>query len=148
MTAQSFKTTILAGETKNVTGIEVPPSVIEALGAGQRPRLKVEVNGYGFVSTIGKMGGKFMISLSAAHRSAGGLAGGDAVEVKLELAPEPAPLAVPEDLASALAAAGLAERFEAAAPSRCKEWVRTVEEAKAPDTRARRIRKVIEALGA
>jgi hypothetical protein len=147
MTAQSFKTIILAGETKNVTGIEVPPSVIESFGAGQRPRLKVEINGYGFVSTVGKMGGRFMISLSAAHRSGAGLSGGDTVQVTLDLAPEPETLVVPQDLVSAITSAGLADRFEAAAPSRRKEWVRGVEEAKAPETRARRVQKVVEALG-
>jgi len=145
MSFTSFKTTILAGESNNVTGIVVPSEALAALGAGQRPRLKVTVNGYSYVSSVGKMGDKFMIGLSAEHRQASGLNGGDAVEVTLELAPEPVTL-VPDDLRAALELAGVAERFAKAAPSRRKEWVRSVEEAKAAETRARRIQKVVDAL--
>lgn len=147
MSFTSFKTTILAGESKNVTGIVVPPEALTALGAGLRPRLKVTVNGYSYVSSVGKMGGNFMIGLSAEHRRASGLTGGDAVEVTLEVAPEPITL-VPDDLGAALDQAGVAAAFAKAAPSRRKEWVRSVEEAKAAETRARRIQKVVDELKA
>jgi uncharacterized protein YdeI (YjbR/CyaY-like superfamily) len=50
---------------------------------------------------------------------------------------------IPEDLAAALGAAGATERFEALAFSRRKEFVRQVEEAKTPETRARRIEKIL-----
>jgi hypothetical protein len=146
MPAQSFKTTILTGKEKNVTGIEVPADVVASFGAGQRPRLQITVNGYSFASTVGKMGGKFMMSLSATHRAAAGVAGGDAVEVYVDLAPEPPKVTVPDDLSVALAAAGLADGFVRAAPSRRKEWVRSIEDAKAPETRAKRIQKVVDAL--
>ena len=147
MSFTSFKTTIVAGESKNVTGIVVPPEVLAALGAGQRPRLKVTVNGYSYVSSVGKMSGKFMIGLSAEHRQASGLTGGDAVEVRIEVAPEPVTL-IPEDLRKALDQAGVAEAFAKAAPSRRKEWIRSVEEAKAAETRARRVQKVVDELKA
>ncbi|QMW23225.1 YdeI/OmpD-associated family protein [Sandaracinobacteroides saxicola] len=146
MSAQKFRTRILAGQTKNVTGIEVPPHVIDALGAGQRPRLKVRLNGYEYISTVGKMDGKFMISLSAQHREAAGLKGDDEVDVTLELAEAPTPAIVPDDVASALRSAGLEASFESAAPSRRKEWLRQIEEAKTPETRARRIAKIVDAL--
>jgi hypothetical protein len=143
MAVQKFRTKILTGQSKNVTGIEVPPEVIIALAAGLRPRVKVQVDAYAYASTVGKMGDKFMISLSAEHREAAGLAGGQIVEVSLELDAEPAAFNVPVDLSAALLAAGLSERFEISAPSRRKEWLRQIEEAKAPETRSRRIRNVI-----
>jgi uncharacterized protein YdeI (YjbR/CyaY-like superfamily) len=146
MTAQKFRTRIMAGESKNVTGIEVPPEVIAALGGGQRPRVKVRLNAYEYLSSVGRMNGKFMISLSAAHREVSGLAGNDEVEVILELASEAPPSIISDDLASALRLAGLQEKFDAAAPSRRKEWLRQVEEAKTPETRARRIQKLVDAL--
>jgi hypothetical protein len=144
--AQSFKTTILAGKEKNVTGIEVPAEIIAALGVGQRPRLQVTVNSYSFVSSIGKMGGKFMISFSAAHRAASGLTGGDAVQVELEVAPETPAAVLPANLSAVLAQTGLTEAFDSAAPSRRKEWVRSIEEAKASKTRAKRIQRVVDTL--
>jgi uncharacterized protein YdeI (YjbR/CyaY-like superfamily) len=146
MTTQKFRTHIRMGQSKNVTGIEVPPDVIIGLGGGQRPRVKVQVNAYTYVSSVAKMGERFMISLSAAHREAAGLVGGQAVEVSLELEAEPAAIDVPDDLSSALRAAGLDARFSSNAPSRRKEWVRQVEDAKTRETRVRRIEKVVGAL--
>lgn len=78
-----FRTTILqSGRT--ATGIQVPDEVVEALGSGRRPAVKVTVNGYTYRSAVATMGGTQMISLSAEHRTASGLAG-DEVEVDLEL---------------------------------------------------------------
>jgi uncharacterized protein YdeI (YjbR/CyaY-like superfamily) len=53
---------------------------------------------------------------------------------------------VPPDLKAALKKAGVNTAFERAAPSRRNEWVRQVEEAKALETRERRIDKVIDQL--
>ena len=146
MTDQHFRTRIIAGDSKNVAGIEVPPEVIEALGSGQRPRVRITLNGYSYVSTVAKMAGKFMIGLSQEHRKASGLAGGDAVDVRLEVLTEAPEIAIPADLDAALARAGVLDTFKKAAPSRRKEWVRQVEEAKAPETRLRRIQKVVDQL--
>ena len=146
MTTQHYTTNILGGKSKNVAGIEVPPDIIEALGPSQRPRVKVTVNGYSYLSTIGKMAGKYMVSLSAEHRKASGLTAGDQVDVRLEVITEAPEIAVPPDLKAALKKAGVNAAFEKAAPSRRKEWVRQVEEAKAAETRMRRIDKVIAQL--
>ena len=146
MLEQKFRTTILAGETKNVAGIEVPSDVIGALNAGQRPRVSINVNGYDFVSTIGKMGGKHLIALSAEHRKISGLSGGDAVEVRLSIAADEPPLAMPDDLEKALQTARQEDAFANAARSRKKEWIRQVVDAKAAETRARRILNIISTL--
>ncbi len=39
----------------NNTGIVVPPDVLETLGAGKRPAVEVDVNGYRYRSTVGSM---------------------------------------------------------------------------------------------
>jgi uncharacterized protein YdeI (YjbR/CyaY-like superfamily) len=146
MTAQKFRTRIITGQSKNVTGIEVPTEVIAGLGGGQRPQVKVKLNSYVYVTSVGKMDGKHMISLSAAHRQAAGLKGDEDVDVRLELADElPLPV-VPDDVAMVLGAAGLLERFDRSAPSRRKEWLRQIADAKTPETRARRTQKVVDAL--
>lgn len=83
----SFHTTVVAAG--NNTGIEVPPDLIEKLEAGKRPAVVVGLNGFSYQNTVGVMGGKHFISVSAAVRKATGLAGGDWVDVTLRLAAEP-----------------------------------------------------------
>lgn len=129
---------------KTATGISVPDEVVEQLGAGKRPRVKVTLGGYTYRSTVAVMGGRFMLPVAAGHREAAGFAAGDTVKVTLELDAEPRTVEVPADLASALAAAGATDAFERLAFTYRKEHVRSIEEAKTPQTRQRRIAKTVE----
>ena len=66
----------------------------------------------------------------------------------LVLDTEPRTVEVPEDLAAALAArSGARAAFDALAYSARKEHVRQVTEAKAQETRERRIAKIVAGLG-
>lgn len=132
----------------NNTGIEVPPEVIEQLGGGKRPPVVVTVNGFRYASTVGVMGGRFLIPFSADKRAATGIAGGDAIAVDLALDTAPRTVDVPDDLAAALAAAGVRAAFDALAPSARKAHVTGILGAKAPETRARRVAAVVTALSA
>jgi hypothetical protein len=131
----------------NNTGIEVPAENIAELGAGKQPPVQVTVAGYTYLSSVAVRGGTFLISLSKAHREASGLSAGDSVEVTLVLDSGPRRVDVPPSLAVALEDAGLSETFAALSYSKRKEFCRQVAEAKAEDTRSRRIAKVISALG-
>jgi len=132
----------------NNTGIPVPEEVLEALGSGKRPLVRVTVNqDYTYRSAVAVMGGKYLISFSSAHREASGLQGGDEVEITLELDLEPRTVEIPADLKEALSAANVLEAFENSAPSTKKEYVRQVNEAKKQETRERRIVKIVEKLG-
>jgi hypothetical protein len=146
MTQTRFITT-LSGKDTGPTGIVVPPEHIAALGEGKKPSVLVTVNGYAYPSTVGVMGGVSMIPFAAEHRKATGLSAGDQIEVTLTLETAPRVVEVPEVLASALEAAGLRVAFDAASPSRRKEWVRQVSEAKGEETRARRLAKVVADVG-
>jgi hypothetical protein len=67
MTASvEFDTVVTAAG--NNTGIVVPETAIEQLGAGRRPAVVVNVNGYEYRNTVGVMGGQHLISISAAVR--------------------------------------------------------------------------------
>jgi len=125
------------------TGIPVPPEVLDALGGGRRPAVGVTVNGYRYRSTVGSMGGVALIPFSSEHRAASGIGGGDALEVELVLDTEPREVAVPDDLAAALEAAGATGAFARLAPSHRKAHVTAVEGAKAPETRQRRIEAAV-----
>jgi hypothetical protein len=146
MSVMKFKTTLLQGESKNVTGIEIPPEIIDALGGGKRPPVKVTINGYIYRNTVAVMAGKFMVGVSAEHRAKAGVKGGDAIEVEIERDSAAREVSIPADLAVALKKAKAEKLFDALAYSHRKEHVRAIEEAKTPETRARRIDKIIEKL--
>jgi len=63
-----FTTTIQGSGNK--TGIEVPEDVVQALGAGRRPPVIVTMNGESYRSSVAVMGGRNMVSVSAANRDA------------------------------------------------------------------------------
>lgn len=133
----------------NNTGIEVPAEVVAALGAGKRPAVVIDVNGYRYRSTIAPMGGKFLIPFSAERRRESGIRGGDAIDVELTVDTEPRTVTVPDDLRTAIdGSAGAAAQWERLSYSKQKAHVTSVEGAKAAETRARRIAKVIADLGA
>jgi len=138
----TFETTVAANG--NNTGIVVPVEAIERLGAGHRPPVLVEVNGYEYRNTVAVMGGKHMIGLSAAHRTASGLRGGDAIRVTLTLAEGPREVDTPADLAEALAAEPEAGAFFAQLSNSLQRYhVDNVNGAKTAETRQRRIEKAV-----
>jgi hypothetical protein len=141
-----FHTTILQGG-KTAAGIEIPPEVVEALGAGKRPPVRVTLNGYGYRSTIAIVNGAYMVGVSNEHRAASGLAGGDEVDVDIELDTEPRVVSVPDDFAAALSAEPVArETFDRLSNSN-KGWhTSQIEGAKSAETRQRRIAKSIATL--
>ena len=143
---QAFVTKIRRDPKKNVTGIVVPPEVVSALGKSKKPAVKVTLNGYTYRSTVATMGGKFMIGLSGENRKAAGLEGDEQLEVRVELDTEPRITEIPADLKAALTKSKVLPAFEKLAPSRRKEFVRQVEEAKAAETRERRIMKIVESV--
>ncbi len=143
MSALSFTAKILKDDGSNATGVIVPPEVIEQLGMGKRPKVKVTLNGYIYRTTVGVMGGTFLIPLSAERRTAAGVKAGDELTITLEADTEPRVVALTADMERALQQAGLLEKFNALAFSHRKEYVRWVEEAKASETRLRRIEKMV-----
>lgn len=142
----TFKTNLRQAQTKNATGIPVPPEAIAELGGGKTPLVKITVNGYAYQGKVASMGGELLIGFSAEHRAASGINPGDPIEVTLELDDAPRTVELPDDLKAALEGAGKLDAFDTAAPSRKKEFVRQVNEAKTEETRLRRIEKVVAGL--
>ena len=143
-----FRATVELGG-KTATGIEVPEDVVAALGSGNRPPVTVTVGGHSYRTTVARMGGRFLVPLSAENRTAAGVAAGDQVEVDIELDSGPREVAVPGDLAAALAQDDAAQAtFDGLSFTHRKEWVRWIEEAKKPETRAIRLARTVESLHA
>jgi hypothetical protein len=143
-----FRTTIRqTGRT--ATGIEVPEAVVEALGAGRKPPVRVTIGTYSYRSTLATVDGRPMVGLNADHRAASGLEGGQEVEVDIALDTEKREVTVPAELAAALERDPLARAtFDRLSYSN-KSWhVLQVTGAKTDETRDRRIAKSMEALRA
>ena len=80
---------ILRLDGKTATGIEVPPAVLHALGKGKRPPVWVTLNGFTYRTTVGTLGGRQLIPVSADVRRHAGVQAGDALVVGIELDTEP-----------------------------------------------------------
>jgi Bacteriocin-protection, YdeI or OmpD-Associated/Domain of unknown function (DUF1905) len=141
-----FQTTLLAAG-KTATGIEVPANVVEGFGSSKKPAVKITINGYKYRSTVAVMAGKFMLPVSAEHRAGAKIAAGDKVNVMLELDTAPRVLEVPQDFMDALEVdLGAKTFFEGLSYSNKRRFVLSIDGAKTPETRARRIAKSVDSL--
>jgi uncharacterized protein YdeI (YjbR/CyaY-like superfamily) len=94
------------------------------------------------------MGGKYMLGIPKAFRETAGISEGEHIVVTIEKDDQPRTVAVPDDFADALAKVKLRDAFDAMGYTHRKEHVRAIEEAKAPETRLRRIGKAVDFVGA
>ncbi|GGG87813.1 hypothetical protein GCM10007415_22150 [Parapedobacter pyrenivorans] len=142
----TFKTTIHS-EGKNKAGIIIPDAIIEELGAGKRPPVKVTLKGYTYRSTVAVMGGRYMVGVNSTVRAESGVKGGDTLDVTIELDTEERKVTVPDALQKALDENPAAKRFfESLSYSRQRVHAESIGSAKTPETLQRRIDKSISEL--
>ena len=129
---------------KTATMFRVPFDLEEAFGRA-RPPVKVTIRGHTWRTTPGVYGGVGHIVVSRAVKAATGVDAGDRVRVTMELDTEPRTVEVPRDLRAALdrepESARAFDRMSFTHRRECVEWV---EEAKRPETRARRVAGTVE----
>jgi hypothetical protein len=142
MPSKTFKTTVVRDGSMCFIPLTFDPKSV--FGKVRAP-VKVTVNGYTYRSTIAAMGGPPCIPLRKSNREAAGLEGGETIRVRLDLDEEKREITPPADLARALKAVPPAwERWQELSYSHQREYVEAVEEAKKPETRARRINGAVE----
>ncbi len=142
--AVSYKTEVIGDG--NHASLLIPDWVLEELNTNKRAPLKVTINGHTYKSTAVGVAGQCRVVFPSAERIAAKAKAGDIVEIVLELDSGVREVVVPIELQSALAAQGLAESFASLSYSKRKEFARQVSEAKAEDTKLRRVEKVIASL--
>jgi len=129
------------------TAIELTDEQVEDLGGGKRAAVVVTIGGRRARLRLSVMGGRNLIGMSKAARAELGVEIGDEVDAQIDLDGEDRAVAVPEDLERALdAEPQVRAAFEALAPSRRKEMVRSVVEAKKAETREKRIAGAVDTL--
>jgi hypothetical protein len=130
------------GEVSNSSAfIHFPYDLRELFGVGNLVPVKATFDGrVTYQGSLAKMGGpKAVLVLRKDIRSQLGKEPGAWVEVSLELDDQPRTVDLADDIAKAVAGAGVASAFEALSYTHRKEFVRWIEEAKRPEARQRRI---------
>ena len=127
--------------------VTVPAEIARAAGLRHAARVRGTVNGAPYRSSLMMYGGVFHLGVHKATLAAAGVTVRAQVTVTIELDDQPLPTdTVPNDLAQALEAARASGAFEALRPSLKREHVQSVLDAKKPDTRERRIAKIVAGL--
>lgn len=141
MSSKTFRTTVVRDGSMCFIPLTFDPKVV--FGKVRAP-VKVTLNGYTYRSTIAAMGGPACVPLRKSNREAAGLKGGETIDVRLDLDTEIREITPPADLVRALQAiSGASDRWRALSYSHQREHVEAIEEAKSPETRARRIAKAV-----
>jgi antitoxin component of MazEF toxin-antitoxin module len=132
----------------NATAVEIPDEVMEALGSEARPPVAITINGHSWRSRVAAMNGKRLVGISAANRTAAGIEPGQTIDIDLTLDTAPREVEEPDDLKSALDdRPGARAAFDKLPFGLKGKHLRDIEAAKTPEVRARRIGKLVEALG-
>jgi hypothetical protein len=120
---------------------------VAGLGGGAKAfPVRVTVGSATVEGRVARMGGENLVGLSRERRAALGVDTGDTVEVVLVHDAAERTVEVPDDLAAALADAGARDAFDRLAYTHRKEHVRSVTDARKPETRARRVTAVVDAV--
>jgi hypothetical protein len=129
---------------KTATMFRVPFDLEEVFGRA-RPPVKVTIRGHTWRTTPGVYDGVGYIVVNRAVKAATGVDAPDRVRVTMEPDAEPRTVRVPSDLRAALREDAAAEAaFGNLSYSHRREYVQWIEEAKRPETRARRIAGTVE----
>ncbi len=142
---QKFDGVVQVGERSRVF-IALPFDPQSVWGKKARHHIRAAINGRMFRGSLGSDGGAYFMVLGAAWRRDCGINAGDQVTVEIEPeGPQQDTLAV--DIVSALAAEPAAfEFFQALATFYRKGYIKWIEGAKKPETRAVRIQEMVALL--
>jgi hypothetical protein len=144
MSSKIFKTTIVREGSMCFVPLTFDPKAV--FGKVRAP-VKVTLNCYTYRSTIAAMGGPPCIPLRKSNREAAGLQGGETLEVRLDLDTAAREVVPPADFVNALKATpGAWERWGELSYSHQREHVASIEGAKKPETRARRVARAADAI--
>ena len=111
-----------------------------------RAPVRGTIDGHPFTTTVARYGGVDYLAFRREVREAAGVELGATVAIEVELDTSGRVVAVPEDLAVALADARLRDAFDRLSYTHQKDYVTWVEQAKREETRKTRIGRSVELL--
>ncbi|MGM1029452.1 MAG: YdeI/OmpD-associated family protein [Actinomycetota bacterium] len=120
---------------------------VAALGGPRNAPITLTIGDATVRTRIGQMGGRNMVGLSRERREALEVEAGDEVDAVIALDTSEREIEMPAELEDALADDPTAKAaFEGLAPSKRKEMARSIREAKAPETKQRRLERALDEL--
>jgi thioredoxin-like negative regulator of GroEL len=130
------------------TLVPVPRDVAAKLGLKGMPRIQAVIAGTPYRGSLMPMGdGTYCLGVLKSIQEAAGVGLGEEIDVELELDTAPRTVDAPPDLAAALARdRKAAAAWETLSYTNRKEIARSLEEAKRPETRERRLSAALERL--
>lgn len=143
-----FEAVLQRDATGPGTFIRVPHDVQQKLGLKGRPKINSVIAGHPYRGSLMPMGnGTFCLGVGNEILRSAGVARGDMITVDLEIDTAPRIVEPPPDLARAIARDKKAmAAWEKLSYTNKKEMARSVEEAKRPETRQRRLAAAMEKL--
>jgi Domain of unknown function (DUF1905)/Bacteriocin-protection, YdeI or OmpD-Associated len=142
----TFQTTLLEAK-KTATGIRIPDDIIEKLGGGKKPLVKITINGFTYRSAVAVMGGTFMVGVNAENRESAKVKGGDKIDVTIELDTEERVVDIPDDFQKVLNDNLEAKKkFDALSNSKKKALTLPIANGKTAETRNKNIEKAMQVL--
>lgn len=143
--AKRFRVLLEKYETSQATGIKIPFDVHKVFGTRARVPVRGKINGFAFRSSIFPVGdGHHFMVVNKVTREGARAAGGEMISVLMERDDEPRMVTPPPEFARALKANEEAQAmWDKLAYTHRKKHATAIEEAKRPETRARRIEKAI-----
>jgi Domain of unknown function (DUF1905)/Bacteriocin-protection, YdeI or OmpD-Associated len=143
-----FSAVLKSDPTGTGTFIRVPADVQAKLGLKGRPKINSVIAGSPYRGSLMPMGdGSFCLGVLKSIQDAAGAKRGDTVTVELELDAAPRIVEMPADLAKAIGRNKQAvAAWDRLSFTNKKEMARSLEEAKRPETRERRLAAAVEKL--
>ena len=132
------------------TLVAVPSDVATRLKLKGMPKVQAVIAGRPYRGSLMPMGdGTYCLGVLKSLQEAAGVGVGDVITIELELDTAPRTVVLPTDLAAALVRDRRATAaWDALSYTNKKEMARSLEEAKKPETRARRLVLAVEKLRA
>ena len=146
----TFKAVLQPDPTGTGTFVLVPRKLHEQLGLKGRPKIQAVIAGHPYRGSLMPMGdGTYCLGVLKSIQQAAGVKRGDTIRVELELDTAPRTVDVPQDLAQLLAKDKKAQAaWVKLSYTNKKEIARSLEEAKQPATRERRLDAALQKLRA
>ena len=146
----TFKAVLQPDATGTGTFVVVPRRLNVELGLKGRPKIQAMIAGHPYRGSLMPMGdGTYCLGVLKSIQQAAGVKRGDTITVELELDTAPRTVDVPQDLAQLLAKDKKAQAaWVKLSYTNKKEIARSLEEAKQPATRERRLDAALQKLRA
>jgi len=130
------------------TLVPIPEAVAARLGLKGMPKVQAVIAGTPYRGSLMPMGdGTYCLGVLKSIQEAAGVGQGDTISIEIELDTAPRTVAMPTDLAMALAHDKSASAaWEALSYTNKKEMARSLEEARRPETRERRLIQALASL--